>query len=192
MRIQIPLIMQNYIDRHIQNFDKNLQPGKAVIILGPRRTGKTTLLKRYLENTPLKYRFETGDDLRIVELFETGDFSRIKEFDEIIELFIVVGITRLETGLGSRIRGISGGCRWFLGEHEGRSRILGAGTAPSFGFLLGRSRLGFDGRDRGCDPDRRHAADGQPRDELHGRDGQRPGRASLRQMDQGRRGFLER
>ena len=96
--------MQNYIDRYIQNLDKNLQPGKAVIILGPRRTGKTTLLKHYLENTPLKYRFETGDDLRIVDLFETGDFNRIKEFAEGVELIVLDEAQKIKNiGLGLKI-----------------------------------------------------------------------------------------
>ena len=57
--------MKNYINRYIQNFDEILEPGKAVVILGPRRTGKTTLINHYLEHTKFRYRIETGDNVRI-------------------------------------------------------------------------------------------------------------------------------
>lgn len=36
---------------------------KVLIIYGPRRVGKTTLLKEYLKTTELKYKWETGDDI---------------------------------------------------------------------------------------------------------------------------------
>ena len=81
--------MKNYIDRSIQNLDKHLQVGKVVIILGPRRTGKTTLVNHFLENTMFKYREETGDNIRINELFETGDFNLIKEFAAGFELIVI-------------------------------------------------------------------------------------------------------
>jgi len=81
--------MENYIQRYLQNLDGELKPGKAVVILGPRRTGKTTLVKHYLQRTKFKYRFETGDDLRISELFESGNFSLIKEFASGFELVVI-------------------------------------------------------------------------------------------------------
>ncbi|MFH1297807.1 MAG: ATP-binding protein [Bacteroidota bacterium] len=81
--------MKNYIHRYIENLDKVLKPGKAVVILGPRRTGKTTLVNHYLHDTKVKYRFETGDNLRIVELFESGDFDQIKEFTSGFDLVVI-------------------------------------------------------------------------------------------------------
>jgi len=81
--------MKNYIDRSIQNLDQYLQPGKVVIILGPRRTGKTTLINHFLEHTIHKYRGETGDNIRINELFETGDFKLIKEFSTGFDLIVI-------------------------------------------------------------------------------------------------------
>ena len=56
--------MTNYIQRYIQNLDDFLKPGKAVVLLGPRRTGKTTLVNHYLKETKYTCRFETGDILR--------------------------------------------------------------------------------------------------------------------------------
>ncbi len=81
--------MANYIPRYIQNLDELLEPGKAVVVLGPRRTGKTTLVNHYLQSTKFKYRFETGDDLRVSELFESGNFTRIKEFAAGFELVVI-------------------------------------------------------------------------------------------------------
>ncbi|MEI6436675.1 MAG: ATP-binding protein [Bacteroidota bacterium] len=69
--------------------DELLEPGKAVVVLGPRRTGKTTLVNHYLQSTKFKYRFETGDDLRVSELFESGNFTRIKEFAAGFELVVI-------------------------------------------------------------------------------------------------------
>ena len=41
-------------------------PGKVVIVYGPRRVGKTTLLKRFLENES-DYLFVTGEDVFVGE-----------------------------------------------------------------------------------------------------------------------------
>ena len=81
--------MTNYLPRYIQNLDDSLKPGKAVVILGPRRTGKTTLVNHYLKETKYKYRLETGDNLRIVALFESGNFDRIKEFASDFDLIVI-------------------------------------------------------------------------------------------------------
>jgi len=81
--------MKNYIDRSIQNLDRYLLPGKVVIILGPRRTGKTTLMNYLLENTKYKFRLETGDNIRIHELFESGDLTLFREFASGFDLIVI-------------------------------------------------------------------------------------------------------
>lgn len=52
------------------------------MITGPRQVGKTTLLTNFLKKTTLKYRLESGDDLRIQELFHSNDIAAIKEYAE--------------------------------------------------------------------------------------------------------------
>jgi uncharacterized protein len=54
-------------------------PGKVVVIYGPRRVGKTTLLKKFLENEK-KYLFVTGEDLFVREFLSSGSISKLKEF----------------------------------------------------------------------------------------------------------------
>ncbi len=54
-------------------------PGKAVIIYGPRRVGKTTLLKKFLENES-DYLFVTGEDIFVGEYLASGSVEKLKEF----------------------------------------------------------------------------------------------------------------
>ena len=56
--------MAELIDRSLK-IAAFLVPGKAPILYGPRRAGKTTLLKSYLDSCGLRCRLETGDDVRI-------------------------------------------------------------------------------------------------------------------------------
>ncbi|PIZ45209.1 hypothetical protein CO180_01950 [candidate division WWE3 bacterium CG_4_9_14_3_um_filter_41_6] len=45
---------------------KLIKPGKVLIIYGARQVGKTTLVKRFLDETDLTYRYDTGDNFQIV------------------------------------------------------------------------------------------------------------------------------
>jgi predicted AAA+ superfamily ATPase len=129
--------MQNYIDRSIQNLGQHLQSGKVVIILGPRRTGKTTMVNHFLENTTYKYRGETGDNIRINELFETGDFNLIKEFSKGFELIVIDEAQKIKNiGQGLKI----------LTDYTENLRLLVTGSS-SF-ELLGQTGEPLTGRKR--------------------------------------------
>lgn len=54
-------------------------PGKVVIIYGPRRVGKTTLLKKYLEPQE-NYLFVTGEDIFVREYLASGSIEKLKDF----------------------------------------------------------------------------------------------------------------
>lgn len=54
-------------------------PGKVVIVYGPRRVGKTTLLKKFLENES-DYLFVTGEDVFVGEYLASGSVEKLKEF----------------------------------------------------------------------------------------------------------------
>ena len=45
------------------NISKLLKPNNVLVILGQRQVGKTTLVKNFLQETKLRYRFENGGDL---------------------------------------------------------------------------------------------------------------------------------
>ncbi|PIS38974.1 MAG: AAA family ATPase [Candidatus Nealsonbacteria bacterium CG08_land_8_20_14_0_20_43_11] len=77
------------IPRNYQNLNKFLKPNKVLVIYGPRQVGKTTLLKDFLANCPLKYRLDSGDDLRIKEVFISSDFKKIKDYATGYELIVI-------------------------------------------------------------------------------------------------------
>ncbi len=68
------------IKRFYENLTNYIKPGKALIIYGPRQVGKTTLLKDFLENSDLKYRLESGENIQIQTLFDSPNFQTLKEF----------------------------------------------------------------------------------------------------------------
>lgn len=56
-----------------------VKPGKVVIVYGPRRVGKTTLLKKYLENEQ-NYLFVTGEDIFVHEFLSSQSIDKLKTF----------------------------------------------------------------------------------------------------------------
>ncbi len=77
------------IPRHYQDLNKFLKPNKVLVIYGPRQVGKTTLLKDFLLTCPLKYRLDSGEDLRVKEVFESSDFKKIKGYSLGYELIVI-------------------------------------------------------------------------------------------------------
>lgn len=68
------------IPRIYEKLEDFFEPGKALVIFGPRQVGKTTLIKNFLNRTKEKWRYETGDDARLHEILGSMDRSKIKEF----------------------------------------------------------------------------------------------------------------
>lgn len=52
--------------KRLIDIKSNIREGKVLIIYGPRQIGKTTLVKQFLKETKLRYRFDTGDNFEIV------------------------------------------------------------------------------------------------------------------------------
>lgn len=78
-----------FIPRIYQNLGEWIKPGKVLLIYGPRQVGKTTLLKHFLATSTLVTRLESGEDIRVREIFETGDFRRILEFVQDYDLIAI-------------------------------------------------------------------------------------------------------
>jgi predicted AAA+ superfamily ATPase len=66
--------------RQFEDLKPFLTKGRVLIIYGPRRVGKTTLLERALKKTRLKYRIDSGDNFQIRSILESEDFSKIHEY----------------------------------------------------------------------------------------------------------------
>lgn len=77
------------IPRIYDDLDKLIKPGKALLLYGPRRVGKTTLLKNYLYQTSLKYKLDVGDNIRIQQILGSQDFSQILEYAQGYELIAI-------------------------------------------------------------------------------------------------------
>ncbi|MBI5558776.1 MAG: ATP-binding protein [Deltaproteobacteria bacterium] len=97
-----------------------LVPGKALIIYGPRRSGKTTLLKSYLASCGLRYRLETGDDVRIRHLLGSGELKQIAAFAEGFDLVAIDEAQQIpDIGMGLKI----------LVDHLPTLRIIATGSS---------------------------------------------------------------
>ena len=66
--------------KQLENLQKLIQPQKVVIIYGPRRCGKTTLLKKFLEGVKEKYLFVDGEDIFVREYLSSQSINKLKDF----------------------------------------------------------------------------------------------------------------
>lgn len=65
--------------RHLEdNYNDFLKGGKVSLLYGPRRVGKTELIKKIISNYPGKVFTGTGDNLEISELFSSQRLSQLE------------------------------------------------------------------------------------------------------------------
>ena len=64
--------------KHLENLKGLIKPNKVVIIYGPRRSGKTTLLKKFLEQVTEKYLLLNGEDIFVQESLSTQSIIKLK------------------------------------------------------------------------------------------------------------------
>ncbi|OGK37330.1 hypothetical protein A3F03_04425 [Candidatus Roizmanbacteria bacterium RIFCSPHIGHO2_12_FULL_41_11] len=77
------------IQRFYENLGAYLKPNKVLVIYGPRQVGKTTLVKRFLEQCNLKYIYGNGGDAVVKEVFEDLNLSKISEYAKGYELVVI-------------------------------------------------------------------------------------------------------
>ena len=77
------------IKRHYEKLEQFLEPNKVLVMYGPRRVGKTTLLRDFLAETKLRYRFDIGDDLSVRAALGAQEQKIIKEYAEGKELIVI-------------------------------------------------------------------------------------------------------
>jgi len=77
------------IPRFYQNLTPYLKPNKALIIYGARQSGKTTLVQDFLVSYPERYKFDSGDNIRIQNLFSSQDFDFIREYAQGYNLIVI-------------------------------------------------------------------------------------------------------
>lgn len=77
------------LPRFYSNLEKYIAPGKALIIYGPRRAGKTTLIQHYLETTSWKYKLDSGDNIQTQHILGSQDFTQILQYAEGYDLLVI-------------------------------------------------------------------------------------------------------
>ena len=75
--------------RQLENLHDIISPQKAVIVYGPRRCGKTTLLNKMLEDVKEKYIFASGEDITIQEYLSSQSIEKLKRFVGKCKLLVV-------------------------------------------------------------------------------------------------------
>ncbi len=81
---------QSYIpQKHLENLFKLLKPSKVIIVYGPRRCGKTTLLKKFLEKTDKKYLLAQGEDIFVQEFLSSQSIIKLKNFIGAVNLLVI-------------------------------------------------------------------------------------------------------
>jgi len=66
--------------KQLENLRKLIIPGKVMVIYGPRRVGKTTLLKKYLEKENNSVLFVNGDDIIVRQYLESQSIQTLQDF----------------------------------------------------------------------------------------------------------------
>lgn len=77
------------IKRFYSDLNQYLEAGKVLVVFGPRQVGKTTLVQDFLGETSLKFKLETGDNIKIQALFASQDLQKILSYAEPYELIVI-------------------------------------------------------------------------------------------------------
>lgn len=94
--------------KRIQKIESMLAEKRALIIYGPRRVGKTTLLNEYLklqkQRTAKNIAYFVGDDIRIRELFASEERDKILDFSRPYDIISIDEAQQIQSiGLGIKM-----------------------------------------------------------------------------------------
>jgi uncharacterized protein len=88
----------------IFNLNQFISKKKVLIIYGPRRVGKTTLLQDFLSQSTLKIKSDSGDNIRTQAVLNSRDFKRISDYVSGYELLAIDEAQQIEDiGMGLKI-----------------------------------------------------------------------------------------
>jgi len=111
------MYFQRYYEDH---FAKYLEPGKVLVIFGPRQVGKTTLVTRFLKTYHGKYRLDTGDNAKTQTIFASRDLATLLAYAEGYDLLVLDEAQRIpHVGIGLKM----------LVDHRPDLRIIATGSS---------------------------------------------------------------
>lgn len=108
------------IQKHLENLRRALLPGKAVIIYGARRTGKTTLVKRFLQDIDEPYLLVSGEDLTVQGYLASQSIEKLSAFVGANRLLVVDEAQKVP-GIGINLK--------LLIDHIPDMRIIATGSS---------------------------------------------------------------
>lgn len=122
------------IPRIYDDLDKLLREGKVIVIYGPRRVGKSTLVGNYLKETYLKYKLDSGDDLGVAGILSSQSFDKINNYAAGYDLIIIDEAQRIpKVGLGLKI----------LVDNNPKLKVLITGSSSlSLSYKIGEPLVG--------------------------------------------------
>lgn len=92
------------IPRFYNDLTEYLQPNRVLVLYGPRRVGKTTLLQDFLSSCILRYKLDSGDNLKTQQIVSSQDFATIQEYAAGYELIAIDEAQRIpHVGIGLKI-----------------------------------------------------------------------------------------
>ncbi len=107
------------IDRMI-NIKNLLKQQKVLIIYGPRRVGKTTLLNDFVSNSDKKIKLDSGDNIRTRSILNSSDFRTINDY--------ISGYDILAIDEAQQIKGIGMGLKILVDNNPNLS-IIATGSS---------------------------------------------------------------
>jgi uncharacterized protein len=81
---------------YTNKLDTLIKSGKVLVIYGPRRVGKTTLVQKYLNSYQGKVYQSSGDDAQLRDILETQEFSKIVPYFKDYDLVFIDEAQRIE------------------------------------------------------------------------------------------------
>lgn len=121
-----------------QAIETSISKKRALVIYGPRRVGKTTLLEEYLEKqrqvSGKNIAYFTGDDIRIRELF----FSQAR--DDILDFSLPYGIIAIDEA--QQIKEIGLGIKMIIDAHPEKEIILTGSSSFDLSSQIGEPLTG--------------------------------------------------
>ncbi len=92
------------ITRHYQNLEQYLAFKKVLILYGPRQVGKTTLIEEFLQSYRGSYRYDTGDDIEIRNVFLSESKAQLLDYAGGNSLIVIDEAQRIaKVGLGLKM-----------------------------------------------------------------------------------------
>lgn len=98
----------------------SLEPNKVLILYGPRRVGKTTILQQITEHSKERVKFVDGEDASIQHLLSSKTIQSLKEFADESDLLIVDEAQKIpEIGINLKL----------IVDHIPNIKVIASGSA---------------------------------------------------------------